>query len=106
MIIPPSVYSEPSHTARARARAVLGWILDREESDFEDRLDALSALGALEDYLPYNVMLAPVPPVEGTLADARRLLEQATCEETTARGIVSAALALRRLRRPDDGPPR
>jgi len=104
MIIPPLVYHEPPHTARARARAVLVWILNQEQGDFEDRLDAGSALGALEDYLPYNVMLAPVSPVEGSRADARRLLEQAAREETTARGILSVALALRWLRRAGDGP--
>jgi hypothetical protein len=74
-------------------------VLGNDDSDIEDRLAAGDALAALQDPVPADMTLAPVPETPGDLADARRLLEGAAELETTARGTVAVSLALHHLRR-------
>jgi hypothetical protein len=93
----PSTY--PESEPRGRARGVLAWVLGNDDIGIEERLMAGDALAALQDPVPADMLLAPVPDTPGSLADARRLLEDAAHEEMTARGIVAVSLALHHLRR-------
>ncbi|HEY6795674.1 MAG TPA: hypothetical protein VI248_13430 [Kineosporiaceae bacterium] len=93
----PSTY--PESPPRAQARAMLTWVLGNDTCDVEERLAAGDALAALRDGVPAGMVLAPVAEMPGSLAEVRRLLEDAAGLETSVRGTIAVSLALRHLRR-------
>lgn len=92
---PRLLEESPAQTA---ARAILLWISGQDDHDPEDRITALEALGALEDFLPANVVHAVTEERPGTLDEARQLLLTAVDAQTTPRALTGLHLAIGHLR--------
>jgi hypothetical protein len=86
----------PQTPRTCQARGVLAHAAADQTLDLEQRLDALDALGELEDDLPAGYALAPVEPAPGRLADAQQLRGEQG-HDVPVRDRIAAARAAARL---------
>lgn len=87
----------PQSPDTQRARSVLAHTAADPTVNLRARLDALAALGELEDDLPAGYAAPPVEPVPGRIADAHRLLLRHG-PDVPVRDRIAAGRAAARLR--------